>query len=968
MRYVAPFAAGVLVVLLLLGLALTFRGRAIVREQLKLEQLTAARTGAQAIGNIADNVARNVESISQSSAVKSSSQSAVSNYLEAQAAHSPYTTSLFLYNRSGRVIAAANDTSEIARSLAGDLCFDKISAGDSETCFTNLYMTEDTSKRAYVLHPVYGSGGDVIRILAGGINIEDKDLQAIVMGINPGESGFSYLVDGAGRLVLSGDTDKAGTAFNVSNYEAVKQVVAGVMGSAVSEYGRRKMLATFYPVEPMGWGLVVQRPMSETGLVTGAMIKLMLVFIVLGAGGAAALAAYQSQTITRFLYILYSRMEGVAEGRRDQFIAANETCGLERLAHSFNYMVEMIEKTQARGSRELEDVRKTAQFNQGILSSIQDIFLVADSHMNVIMANEKAEQFIDNSRRPAIGRSLASLGDAWNQNKLREIAGEVVRTGQAKTVCKVRFKLPGGEGEEFFDFQIYPVQSDSSGILFYGREVSDMVERHERVASSEKFFRGVAAAAGDPVVMISENGGVEWMNPAAQSFLGAEDGHFAGNWFDYVEGESADAMKALLEAAKTPGDRAPMEEIDITAGGARLRIETTAGHVRGGDKNGFVLVFRSVPLSRLEDRESSEVRPKLENKLRFLTLVFEQAPEPLAVTGGDGKIVMANSAFADMFKERKELYQGRKLDHINAMPGALVDLAAASKQGSIEREVKVKAGNGRKFLAVARVVAVRGGAGGGYIVNFKDIDTERRLRKRENRVLEARTRTRMARTVSEKVEPTIDSIAESLKTLGTSIFADETRAIWSRAMAHCRELAHANISLGMYAYDNPVEFTTCRIDDIIRESTEHLRNGGFMPEGITLEPSLMGVSRGVQADPDQMKLILWHMMKNAVEAAAKNKSDPKVLVRAFESDMEGSRALIVEVMDNGPDFRPSEAERFFEPFYGTKEGGMGLGLTLARRAVLKHNGRIGISRSSGITRASFFIPLAESKVKTHAAR
>jgi signal transduction histidine kinase len=73
--------------------------------------------------------------------------------------------------------------------------------------------------------------------------------------------------------------------------------------------------------------------------------------------------------------------------------------------------------------------------------------------------------------------------------------------------------------------------------------------------------------------------------------------------------------------------------------------------------------------------------------------------------------------------------------------------------------------------------------------------------------------------------------------------------------------------------------------------------------------------------------------------------------------MEGTPAAIIEVFDNGPEYDPAETAHFFEPFYGTKPGCMGLGLTLCRRAVLKHNGRIGIERSKGITRASFFIPL-----------
>ena len=65
----------------------------------------------------------------------------------------------------------------------------------------------------------------------------------------------------------------------------------------------------------------------------------------------------------------------------------------------------------------------------------------------------------------------------------------------------------------------------------------------------------------------------------------------------------------------------------------------------------------------------------------------------------------------------------------------------------------------------------------------------------------------------------------------------------------------------------------------------------------------------------------------------------------------------VITIDNGPEFDSADATHFFEPFYGTSPGGMGLGLTLSRRVVIKHSGRIGIDRSKGVTRASFIIPL-----------
>jgi two-component system nitrogen regulation sensor histidine kinase GlnL len=72
-------------------------------------------------------------------------------------------------------------------------------------------------------------------------------------------------------------------------------------------------------------------------------------------------------------------------------------------------------------------------------------------------------------------------------------------------------------------------------------------------------------------------------------------------------------------------------------------------------------------------------------------------------------------------------------------------------------------------------------------------------------------------------------------------------------------------------------------------------------------------------------------------------------------------ALMVAVEDNGPGVAPEIRDRIFYPLVSGREGGNGLGLTIAQTLVAQHAGNIECESVPGRTIFTILLPLETSR-------
>jgi PAS domain S-box-containing protein len=122
----------------------------------------------------------------------------------------------------------------------------------------------------------------------------------------------------------------------------------------------------------------------------------------------------------------------------------------------------------------------------------------------------------------------------------------------------------------------------------------------------------------------------------------------------------------------------------------------------------------------------------------------------------------------------------------------------------------------------------------------------------------------------------------------------------------------------------------------------------------------------VIGDRVQLQQVVLNLLRNASDAMLAIEDRPRHLM--IRTQREGDDRVCLRVQDAGCGVNPQDFERLFEAFYTSKSGGMGIGLSVSRSIIEKHQGRLWAESNDGPgTTFSFSIPCGPGSAKDVAA-
>jgi two-component system sensor histidine kinase PilS (NtrC family) len=331
---------------------------------------------------------------------------------------------------------------------------------------------------------------------------------------------------------------------------------------------------------------------------------------------------------------------------------------------------------------------------------------------------------------------------------------------------------------------------------------------------------------------------------------------------------------------------------------------------------------------------------RIEQLVGLQNLIVAAMPSGLVSCDGEGKVTFVNPA-AEQILGR---VSGDWPEHIEELlPGV-----SKLKSGTRRAELEAPTTAGPRVLGLA--VTPLEEKTGSRLVVFQDLTELRRAEEQLRTADHLASLGKLSAQLAHEIRNPLASMRGAAQML-----ADDQRGQPSQArlagilMRESDRLSALVDDFLRFARPPPPRLEPLDLGKLVEETVEMLR-ADPLSRGVTLvhqcEP-VMG-----QGDAAQLRQLLINLVKNALAAVG-----PSGRVKVTVAQRAGVPEI--RVWDSAGKIPPGELMRIFEPFYTTREGGTGLGLSTAYTIVRGHGGAITVS-SAPEAGTEFVVALTQS--------
>jgi two-component system, NtrC family, nitrogen regulation sensor histidine kinase GlnL len=356
-------------------------------------------------------------------------------------------------------------------------------------------------------------------------------------------------------------------------------------------------------------------------------------------------------------------------------------------------------------------------------------------------------------------------------------------------------------------------------------------------------------------------------------------------------------------------------------------------------------------------------------RIRFQA--FDLLSSLVAVVDSRGRVIYANSALEDALGASRRVIEGSELGRDFAEPQALeaaLDGVAANAFASLRYDALLLPQGGKLDAEPipVHVIITQTEQSGEVIVEMLPQEAQAKLDREERNVTQALANKELIRNLAHEIKNPLGGIRGAAQLLQMELSDSEkakSLTEYTQVIIHEADRLQTLVDRLLEPHRKPREIGDVNIHEVC-ERVRSLIVAEF-PRGLKVVRDYDISIPDFRGDKEQLIQTVLNIAHNAAQVLSERmaQGDAQIVLRtriARQVTLGKRRhrlALELHIADNGPGIPPEIKDRIFYPLVSGREGGSGLGLTLAQTFVQQHEGLIEVESQSGRTEFTITIPL-----------
>lgn len=346
-----------------------------------------------------------------------------------------------------------------------------------------------------------------------------------------------------------------------------------------------------------------------------------------------------------------------------------------------------------------------------------------------------------------------------------------------------------------------------------------------------------------------------------------------------------------------------------------------------------------------------------------------------------GRVVHANPAAENLFEISRRKFVGR-IPHelFGECPALAAAIAKTVASGATYTEQELELGGSAKKprLHLTCTVSPVEASDAALLLEFRHIDQQLKIAREERLLDQQQANRELIRSLAHEIKNPLGGIRGAAQLLERELDAPQLSALLtaqSSAQLTAQFTEYTQVIIGeVDRLQSLVDrlLTPHRLPTYRRTNVHELlvRVRGVVQAEfprIAIHSDFDISLPEFEADPDQLTQVFLNVVKNAAQALSGATATPDIrLITRIARGVTFAKkrhklALSLAIEDNGPGIAPDLRDRIFYPLVSGREGGSGLGLTIAQTYVAQHGGTIEWESDPGRTVFTILLPLEMSR-------